>query len=96
MANHNSIPTPKQSAEIVKIENAEPDDAINWLQQYPLLREKSPEELAALNKAVLKKLDWKFLPCITLMLLMKYAFPHLPPSLQLCACTDGIQLPRPN
>lgn len=62
----------KQSAEIVKIENAAPDDASVWIQQYPLLREKTEEELAALNKAVLRKLDWKFLPCITIMLLMKY------------------------
>lgn len=49
------------------------EDASVWIQQYPLLREKSPEELAALTKAVLRKLDWKFLPCITLMLLMKYS-----------------------
>jgi hypothetical protein len=41
------------------------------LNRYPLLVGKSQEELASLNKKVLKKLDWKFLPCITLMLLMK-------------------------
>lgn len=43
------------------------------LQRYDLLKDKSSIELEALNKSVLKKLDWKFLPCITAMLLMKYA-----------------------
>lgn len=63
--------TPKGSIEIVQIENAQPNAEASWLQRYPLLADKSEEELEALNKAVLKKLDWKFLPCITLMLLMK-------------------------
>ncbi|KAG9520763.1 major facilitator superfamily transporter, partial [Aureobasidium melanogenum] len=43
-----------------------------YLEGFPLLRDKSDEELAVLNKKVLKKLDWKFLPCITAMLLMNY------------------------
>ncbi|KAH0336016.1 major facilitator superfamily transporter, partial [Aureobasidium melanogenum] len=43
-----------------------------YLEGFPLLRDKSEEELAVLNKKVLKKLDWKFLPCITAMLLMNY------------------------
>lgn len=42
------------------------------LHQYDLLKDKSSAELKALDKAVLKRLDWKFLPCITAMLLMKY------------------------
>lgn len=71
MTNHDTNTTPKQSGEMVKVENADPDDAAIWLRQYPLLVEKSPKKLAALNKSVLKKLDWKFLPCITVMLLMK-------------------------
>ena len=41
------------------------------LERYSLIKDKSKEELDALNKKVLKKLDWKFLPCITMMLLMK-------------------------
>ena len=45
------------------------DDEI--LQRYPLLVNKSEVEMALLNKKVLKKLDWRFLPCITFMLLMK-------------------------
>jgi hypothetical protein len=43
-----------------------------YLEGFPLLVNKSEEELAALNKKVLSKLDWRFLPCITAMLLMKY------------------------
>jgi hypothetical protein len=43
-----------------------------YLEGFPLLVNKSEEELAALNKKVLSKLDWRFLPCITVMLLMKY------------------------
>lgn len=40
-------------------------------QQYSLLADASPERLDALNKAVLRKLDWRFLPVVTMMLLMK-------------------------
>jgi hypothetical protein len=40
-------------------------------QNYPLLADASEEKLEELNKAVLRKLDWVFLPVITLMLLMK-------------------------
>jgi hypothetical protein len=42
------------------------------LNRYPLLVGKSEVEMALLNKKVLRKLDWKFLPCITFMLLMNY------------------------
>lgn len=42
------------------------------LEKHALLKDKSPEELKELNKKVLKKLDWRFLPCITAMLLMNY------------------------
>ena len=71
-SNQARISISKEDAEIVKIEHAAPADASVWVQRYPLLREKTEEELAALNKAVLRKLDWKFLPIITAMLLMKY------------------------
>ena len=40
-------------------------------QHFPLLANLSEEELERLNKAVLRKLDWRFLPGISLMLLMK-------------------------
>jgi hypothetical protein len=61
----------KNSLEIVKIEDAVPDVNVGYLQRYPLLADKNEDEIKALDKAVLKKLDWKFLPCITVMLLMK-------------------------
>jgi hypothetical protein len=57
--------------EIVKIEAAEAATDASYLQQYDLLKNKTEDEIKALNKAVLRKLDWKFLPCITAMLLMK-------------------------
>lgn len=63
----------KDVAETVEIAN--PEDL--YLERYPLLRDKSKEDLAKLNKSVLRKLDWKFLPCITMMLLMKYAIHNL-------------------
>ncbi|EUC41932.1 hypothetical protein COCMIDRAFT_29378 [Bipolaris oryzae ATCC 44560] len=62
----------KRSIEIIKIEDANVNAEAGYLQQYPLLVNKTEDELKALNKAVLKKLDWKFLPCITIMLLMNY------------------------
>jgi hypothetical protein len=46
-------------------------EADRALAHFPILQNKTPEELAALNKAVLRKLDWYFLPCVTMMLLMR-------------------------
>jgi hypothetical protein len=57
----------KDDVEIVE----EASQAELYLERYPLLANKSKEQLEILNKSVLKKLDWKFLPCITMMLLMK-------------------------
>ncbi|KAK2040112.1 major facilitator superfamily transporter [Colletotrichum somersetense] len=42
------------------------------LEQYELIRDKTPEELKALNKAVVSKLDWRFLPMVCAMLIMNY------------------------
>lgn len=53
------------------IDNVEDASSRQYLAKYPLLLGNSDEELEKLNKSVLKKLDWKFLPCITMMLLMK-------------------------
>ena len=61
----------KGSCEVIKVEDAGLSEAETFLQHYPLLRGKTKDELDKLNKAVLKKLDWKFLLIITLMLLMK-------------------------
>lgn len=65
----NSIES-KTNAECVE-ENA-PDitSAEQMLEQWPLLRDKTPQERDNLNKKLLRKLDWIFLPCVTLMLIM--------------------------
>ncbi|EYE92065.1 vitamin H transporter [Aspergillus ruber CBS 135680] len=42
------------------------------LTHFPILQGKSAEELETLNRTVLRKLDWQFLPCVTMMLLMSY------------------------
>ena len=52
------------------IEDVEVRDTL--LDNFPLIRDKTKEELQSLNKKVLKKLDWWFLPTVTAMLLMKY------------------------
>ncbi|KAL4738808.1 major facilitator superfamily domain-containing protein [Aspergillus similis] len=47
-------------------------EADRMLFHFPILQDKSPEEMEKLNKAVLRKLDWYFLPCVTMMLFMSY------------------------
>ena len=42
--------------------------------RFDTLRDLSDEQMAALDKKVLRKIDWRLMPCITLMFLMKYAF----------------------
>jgi hypothetical protein len=39
--------------------------------RFPLLRDLSEEQLTALNKKVVSKIDWHMMPCVTLMFLMK-------------------------
>ncbi|RTE81592.1 hypothetical protein BHE90_003917 [Fusarium euwallaceae] len=51
-------------------EVAPPHDTI--LERYELIRNKTPEELKAIEKSLVRKLDWKFLPMVTAMLLMNY------------------------
>jgi hypothetical protein len=48
------------------------------LERFSLLRDKTVEERKAIEKSLVRKLDWKFLPCITMMLLMKYVLPARP------------------
>lgn len=40
--------------------------------RFETLRHLSEEQMAALNKKVVSKLDWRMMPIITLMFLMKY------------------------
>ncbi|KAI6764079.1 hypothetical protein HG530_007868 [Fusarium avenaceum] len=51
-------------------ENATERDEV--LERYDLIKDKTPEERAALEKALVRKLDLKFLPMVTAMLLMNY------------------------
>ena len=62
----------EKKSDIDIIEDVQTSNEQLWLQEYDLLVGKSKEELAALNKKVVKKLDWRFLTTITAMLLMKY------------------------
>lgn len=39
--------------------------------RFEKLRHLSEEQMAALNKKLVRKLDWRLMPCITLMFLMK-------------------------
>ncbi|OAK99401.1 MFS general substrate transporter [Phaeosphaeriaceae sp. SRC1lsM3a] len=40
--------------------------------RFELLKDKSEEQMAALNKQLVRRLDWRLMPCITLMFLMNY------------------------
>jgi hypothetical protein len=45
--------------------------------RFPLLRDLTKEQMDALNKKVLRKIDWRLLPMVSLMYLMKYVLgPH--------------------
>jgi hypothetical protein len=46
--------------------------AEDYLQRFPLLKDKSEEEIAGIRKTLMRKLDYRFLPCVTMMLLMCY------------------------
>ena len=59
-----------KDVENTQIENGNPGPD-QWLERYPLLKDKTPEELKAIDKSLLRKLDWKFLPFVSLMLIMK-------------------------
>ncbi|KAI9896618.1 hypothetical protein N3K66_008790 [Trichothecium roseum] len=68
----------KPSVEVEEVRHVErrgglsESDLHTLRQRYPLLADASQEKLDQLNKAVLRKLDWRFLPVITAMLLMSY------------------------
>lgn len=69
-----SSPNSKRGSVDVKVgieweENALTRDPL--LEPYDLIRDKTPEELKSLDIAVRKRLDWKFLPMVCAMLMMK-------------------------
>lgn len=47
--------------------------------RFETLRGLSTGEMEALNKKVRRIIDWRLMPCITLMFLMKCALSPLPP-----------------
>lgn len=59
---------PEMAQDEEMIDTSGPEE---WLQGFPLIKDKTPEERKAIEKSLVRKLDWKFLPCITMMLLMK-------------------------
>lgn len=63
-------------ADHLEVEEVPSRDAM--LEKYALLKDKTEDELKAVEKSLVRKLDWKFLPMVTAMLLMKYVYaPHL-------------------
>jgi len=60
-------------ADHCEVEEVPPRDAL--LERYALIKDKTEDELKAIEKSLVRKLDWKFLPMVTAMLLMKYAGP---------------------
>lgn len=40
--------------------------------RFPLLRDLSEAQMEALNNKMVKKIDWRLMPCVTAMFLMKY------------------------
>jgi hypothetical protein len=77
MARDNTTSSPERRLSLGKegavevLEDVQTSNEQLWLQEYDLLVGKSKEELDALNKKVVRKLDWRFLTTITAMLLMK-------------------------
>ena len=39
--------------------------------RFETLRDMTPEQMTALNKQVVRKIDWRLMPAITVMFLMK-------------------------
>jgi hypothetical protein len=67
MARAERSPSPQRSQSVEKdadvqvLEQAQTTNEELWIQEYGLIKDKSKEELALLNKKVVKKLDWRFL-----------------------------------
>ncbi|KAL5933549.1 hypothetical protein ACKVV7_005485 [Pyricularia oryzae] len=66
----------RKSSSISKADGVEVEEVANGrdplMQKYVLIKDKSDEELQAIEKSLVRKLDWKFLPMVTCMLLMNY------------------------
>jgi hypothetical protein len=53
------------SSEHVEIAGSQSEHNIEYLSRYPLIADKSPEELRQIEKGLLRKLDWIFLPVVS-------------------------------
>jgi hypothetical protein len=60
----------KAKAAIERIE----DPIDQYLQAFPLLRDRTHDDLEIIRRKLLRKLDWRFLPTVTVMLLMAQGF----------------------
>jgi hypothetical protein len=70
-----ALETEKRIEDVSNPPNAERYIAPEVIQaRFDLLRDLGPDEMAALNKRVVRKIDWHMMPCVTLMFLMKYFF----------------------
>lgn len=61
--------------------------------RFALLRDLNADEMTALNKKVVKTIDWRMMPCVTIMFLMKYVY-ATKKCLTKYSCQR--QLPRPH
>lgn len=52
--------------------------------EFPTLRDLTEDEMRDLNRAVVRKIDWRMMPCITLMFLMKLVLAGLRSMEQTC------------
>lgn len=66
---HSNKKTFELKNEVEYEEVAPPRDEV--LERYEKIRDKSAEELVAIEKSLVRKLDWKFLPMVSAMLMMK-------------------------
>jgi hypothetical protein len=64
-----------EKVDIQEYERAVNDNGVVSQQEiqgrFDLLRDLNPEQMALLNKKVLRKVDWRLMPTITVMFLMK-------------------------
>ena len=64
-----------EKIDVQQYERAINDNGVYTAQEiqdrFDLLRDLNPQQMVALNKKVLRKLDWRLMPTITVMFLLK-------------------------
>ena len=80
MATHETVANDRrydldEKIDVQQYERAINDNGVYTPQEiqgrFDLLRDLNPQQMAALNKKVLRKLDWRLMPTITVMFLLK-------------------------